>query len=147
MTIPNDWHDATPASQWRLNEEYETASIEFTTSHGKIWWNGSLKSDKSIEYCREQLKKCGWNGDQDSRDLSTAAVRIKVGQNEKTGKQEVRAISAKGSDEQRPPKDPVKARSLAAKLSGRAASSGDAFGNAPQFDGRDPGGSSDDIPF
>jgi hypothetical protein len=143
-SIPNDWHDATPAAQWRLNTEYETASIEFTTPHGKVWWNGSLKSDKSRDYCREQLKKVGWNGDPANYDLSPTPVRILVGLNDKNpDKQEVKAISAKGSGAAKPPKDPVKARSLMSKLAGAdapATSPSDPFAGAPE-----PG--SDDIPF
>jgi hypothetical protein len=142
--IPNDWHDATPAALWRLNEEYETASVEFTTAHGKIWWNGSLKTEASIAYSEKQLKKCGWNGDWAARDVSTNPVRILVGLNEKNGKQEVKAISAAGDASQpRAPKDPAKAASLVARLKARSggASSADPFGNAPVWDGtgREPG--------
>lgn len=133
-SIPNDWHEATPAAQWRLNDEYETASVEFTTTHGKIWWNGSLKSDKSVEYCRKQLKKLGWNGDMNSRDIATKPVRILVGLNDKNpNKQEVKAISS-GDAAERAPKDPIKARSLAAKLAGGNSDSSDPFANAPSPD-------------
>lgn len=132
MTIPNGWHDATYQSQWRLNEEYETASIEFATEHGRIWWNGSLKTPKSVEYCDKQLNKCGWNGDWESRDLvAKPNIRIMVGPNEKTGKQEVQAIS---DGTAAAPKDPAKARSLINRLKGGASAPSDAFGNAPEFD-------------
>lgn len=148
--IPHDWHDATPAAHWRLNEEYETASVELTTAHGKIWWNGSLKSEASIAYCEKTLKKFGWNGDWESRDVSTNPVRILVGANEKTGKTEVKAVSEPGGV--RAPKDPVKAASLVARLKNRtgSSSSADPFAAAPAWDGtgRQPGDDSDDdIPF
>jgi hypothetical protein len=120
MTIPNDWHDATPGSEWRLDEERERASIKFTTAHGEIWWNGNLKSDASIAYSGKALRECGWNGDQNSRELSTATVRIKV-EDEKGSdgvvRQVVKAISAKKA---KAPKDPIKAQSLMAKLAGSA---------------------------
>jgi hypothetical protein len=147
MTIPNDWHDATYPTQWRLNEEYETAGIEFTTAHGRIWWNGSLKSEKSVEYSGNQLKKCGWNGDWESRDLVAKPVRIKVGPNEKSGKQEVQAIS---DGTAAAPKDPVKARSLINRLKGGGAAPADPFAAAPapEWDGQgdDPSGGDTTFP-
>lgn len=148
MTIPNDWHDATPADKWRLNEEYETASIEFTTEHGRIWWNASLKSEKSVAYAEKQLRKCGWNGDWESRDLTPKPVRIQVGQNDKNPeKQEVKAISDGTSAA---PKDPVKARSLINRLKGGGASPADPFAAAPtpEWDGQgdDPDGGDTTFP-
>jgi hypothetical protein len=135
--IPNEWMDATPAAQWRLDEERERASVEFTTAHGKIWWNGSLKSDKSLEFVRNTLKKLGWNGDQNSRDLATVSVRIKVEEEIYNGKpqQKIAAISTGSGD--RAPKDPVKARSLAAKLSGSGST-----GSRPTFADDDEGDTS-----
>ena len=139
MTIPNGWHDATPAATWRLDEEHEQAVIKFATEHVEISLWAGLKTEAAVEFTEKQLKRCGWNGDWESRDLKTDLVRILVEEETYNGKvrQKVKAIAVPGASK---PADPVKQASLIQRLKNRSggASSGNAFGNAPQWDGTGP---------